>query len=54
MILADLLAATAHRPYPLPAGGWRYYQEWNEALLRPWRGPLAVLRPLGYLQLAGQ
>jgi len=44
--LAELLADTAHRPYPLPAGGWRYYQEWNEALFLHWRVPLAVLRPL--------
>jgi uncharacterized protein YqjF (DUF2071 family) len=44
--LADLLADTAHRPYPLPAGPWRYYQEWNEALFLHWRVPLAVLRPL--------
>jgi hypothetical protein len=37
--LTALLTATAHRPYLLPAGPWRYYQEWNEALFLHWRVP---------------
>jgi|GEM_PF-6548204 len=40
-LLTKLLAATAHRPYLLPAGGWHYYQEWSEARFLRWQVPLA-------------
>lgn len=42
----DLLRATAHRPWPLPPGDWRYYQEWNRALFLHWAVDLRELRPL--------
>ncbi len=41
-----ILAKVAHRPYPLPPGFWRYYQEWNQALFLHWAIPVEVLRPL--------
>jgi uncharacterized protein YqjF (DUF2071 family) len=42
----SILAATTHRSWPLPAGPWRYYQEWNEALFLHWKVPAEVLAPL--------
>jgi uncharacterized protein len=39
----ELLAAVSHRPYPLPEGAWRYYQEWNQALFVHWAVPAIVL-----------
>jgi uncharacterized protein YqjF (DUF2071 family) len=44
--IARILADVAHRPWPLPAGSWRYYQEWNEALFLHWKVPPAILAPL--------
>jgi uncharacterized protein YqjF (DUF2071 family) len=34
-----------HRPWPLPAGNWTYYQEWNNALFLHWKIPVDLLRP---------
>lgn len=31
-----LLAATGHRPYPLPGGPWRLRQRWNDLLFCHW------------------
>lgn len=42
----ELLHATAHRPWPLPPGHWRFYQEWNRALFLHWAVDLRELRPL--------
>jgi uncharacterized protein YqjF (DUF2071 family) len=36
MDILDILADTAHRPFELPTGAWRYYQEWNDALFLHW------------------
>jgi uncharacterized protein len=40
----ELLAAVSHRPYPLPEGAWRYYQEWNQALFMHWAVPASLLK----------
>lgn len=37
MPITDILNQTAHRPWPLPAGKWNYYQEWNNAIFMHWR-----------------
>jgi uncharacterized protein YqjF (DUF2071 family) len=42
----ELLRTTAHRPWPLPPGPWRFYQEWNRALFLHWAVDLRELRPL--------
>ena len=42
----DILAATEHRPWPLPSGPWRYYQEWNRALFLHWPVDDGLLRIL--------
>jgi uncharacterized protein YqjF (DUF2071 family) len=44
--IARILATTTHRPWPLPAGAWRYYQEWNQALFLHWKVPMELLAPL--------
>ncbi|MBN9295475.1 MAG: DUF2071 domain-containing protein [Filimonas sp.] len=48
-----LLKQIAHRPWPLPAGEWSYYQEWNNALFLHWKMPIECLIPLvpGTLQI---
>ncbi len=32
----EILNATEHRPWPVPSGQWKYYQEWNNALFLHW------------------
>ena len=33
----EIINTTAHRPWALPRGPWRYYQEWNNALFLHWK-----------------
>lgn len=42
--ISNILSDTAHRPYDLPIGQWRYYQEWNDALFLHWMVPSEILR----------
>ena len=42
--ISDILADTSHRPFELPAGEWKYYQEWNCALFLHWTIPFEILR----------
>lgn len=42
----DIINTNEHRPWPLPAGAWIYYQEWNRALFLHWRVPEELLLPL--------
>jgi len=46
MRIQDILTNTDHRPWPLPSGPWRYYQEWNRALFLHWQVDYELLRPL--------
>lgn len=32
----EILQLTAHRPWPMPAKSWQYYQEWNNAVFLHW------------------
>jgi uncharacterized protein len=41
-----ILSNISHRPWPLPHGHWKYYQEWNDALFLHWEVPYASLRKL--------
>ncbi len=34
---AEILKARQHRPWPLPDGKWKFYQEWNNALFFHWQ-----------------
>jgi len=42
--ISIILSYTSHRPYELPAGQWKYYQEWNNALFLHWAIPFETLR----------
>lgn len=42
--ISTILSTVAHRPFTLPVGNWRYYQEWNNALFLHWKVPYALLR----------
>ena len=42
----EWLAITEHRPFPLPEGRWKYYQQWNNALFLHWKVEEACLRHL--------
>lgn len=42
--IPNLLSDTKHRPFELPAYGWQYYQEWNNALFLHWKIPYEELR----------
>jgi uncharacterized protein YqjF (DUF2071 family) len=42
----DILADTKHRPFDYPTKGWKYYQEWNNALFLHWKVPFETLRKL--------
>ncbi|MDH5609510.1 MAG: DUF2071 domain-containing protein [Cyclobacteriaceae bacterium] len=41
----DLLQLTNHRPWPLPATPWQYYQEWNDAVFLHWQVEPLLLKP---------
>lgn len=47
----ELLSDVAHRPWELPKGKWRYYQEWNNALFLHWKVSYEDLRKLVPKQL---
>lgn len=40
----DILSNITHRPFELPNGQWKYYQEWNNALFFHWTIPSEILR----------
>lgn len=40
----DILTDISHRPFSLPGGEWKYYQEWNDALFFHWTILFEVLR----------
>ena len=40
----NILSNTSHRPFPVPSGRWKYYQEWNNALFLHWKVPFESLR----------
>jgi uncharacterized protein len=40
----DIISNVSHRPFALPVGHWKYYQEWNNALFFHWTIPFDILR----------
>ncbi|RYZ53870.1 MAG: DUF2071 domain-containing protein [Sphingobacteriales bacterium] len=42
--IPNILSKISHRPFELPVGEWRYYQEWNNALFLHWVVPFNILR----------
>src|SRR5688572_28814254 len=44
-IINNILHNTIHRPFELPIGEWKYYQEWKDAIFLHWKIPFETLRP---------
>lgn len=44
-MIKDLLAASDHRPWPVPLRRWAYYQEWREVVFLHYRLAVADLVP---------
>lgn len=44
MRIKDILHTTEHRPWPMPYGQWKYYQEWNDAIFLHYRVDKELLR----------
>lgn len=44
--IKDILENTAHRPFPLPEGSWKYYQDWHDVIFAHWKVPLNQLRKI--------
>lgn len=44
--ISDILKITSHRPWALPTGQWKYYQEWNNAIFLHWQIPADVIQSL--------
>lgn len=45
-IIKEILTHTAHRPFNLPCGQWKYYQEWNNTVFLHWQIPVEAVREL--------
>jgi uncharacterized protein YqjF (DUF2071 family) len=46
MTIKEILAMTEHRPWAIPGGKWKYYQEWNRAVFLHWQVDIRELRSL--------
>lgn len=46
MTIQEILHNTKHRPWQIPTGNWKYYQEWNKAIFLHWQVELDELRKL--------
>lgn len=44
--IEEILNTTDHRPWPIPTGKWKYYQEWNDAVFLHWEVDLPTLQGL--------
>lgn len=44
MTVYEILKSTEHRPWKLPNGTWKFYQEWNNAIFLHWQVNLNELR----------
>ena len=44
MKIRDILNNTKHRPWQIPAGSWKYYQEWNKAIFIHYQVELSELK----------
>jgi uncharacterized protein len=42
----NILSITAHRPFPMPEGSWKYYQEWHDVVFAHWTVPIVPLKQL--------
>ena len=43
MTIKEIITTTTHRPWKMPSGSWRFYQEWNNAIFLHWQVELGEL-----------
>lgn len=43
MTIQEILNTTEHRPWKIPSGKWKFYQEWNNAIFLHWQVDLVEL-----------
>lgn len=46
MTLKEIANSVSHRPWEMPNGSWKFYQEWNRALFLHWEVELSELEKL--------
>lgn len=46
MTIKEILNITEHRPWKIPVGSWKFYQEWNNAIFLHWQVDLDELKKL--------
>ncbi len=46
MSIKEILNITNHRPWKIPRGSWKFYQEWNNAVFLHWQVELAELKKI--------
>ena len=44
--IESILHETSHRPFPMPATPWKYYQEWHQVIFAHWKVDPQLLMPL--------
>jgi len=44
MKIAEIVNNDHHRPWPMPPGTWKFYQEWNRVVFLHWRVSIDALR----------
>ena len=44
MTIKEILSTTKHRPWDMPTGSWKFYQEWNDAIFLHWQVELEELK----------
>lgn len=46
MMIREILNTTEHRPWGIPGGSWKFYQEWNNAIFLHWQVDLQELQKM--------
>ena len=46
MTIQEILKSTTHRPWPIPEGSWKFYQEWNNVIFLHWQADIEILQQL--------
>ena len=46
MTIQEILQTTSHRPWQMPKGKWKYYQEWNNAIFLHFEANIEELEKL--------
>ena len=46
MTIKEILNTTSHRPWKMPSGSWKFYQEWNNAIFLHYQVDLRELEKI--------